>query len=131
MLISEWRGHAAPRRAIEKSDLNQVWFDNFFDRISLFLNRRRQSAQANRSAFKLLDLGERVLAILFSGAVGITPPPFEPSLRYTQCVPAFVFTLSIVPPPPQQPVYVSGVPPPPPRNLARAAVFDFHSQNSR
>src|SRR6267143_1027709 len=50
MLIGELGCHPAPRRAIEKTDLNQVRLDDFFDGILLFLNRRRQRANTHRPA---------------------------------------------------------------------------------
>src|SRR5258708_4750422 len=71
VLISELRGHAAARRAIEEADLYQVWFDDFFDRVFLFLNRRRQSTDAHRPAFKLFDNRQQQLTIHFVQTVSI------------------------------------------------------------
>ena len=40
MLISELGRSATARRTIEKTYLNQIWLNDFFDRIFFFINRR-------------------------------------------------------------------------------------------
>jgi hypothetical protein len=39
MLIGELCRHPAAGRAIQEANLDQVWFDDFFNRIFLFMNR--------------------------------------------------------------------------------------------
>src|SRR5712691_7652931 len=55
MLVSEARCHAPPGSAIEESNLNQVRFDDLFNRIFLFMDRSGDRSQADRTAVKLLN----------------------------------------------------------------------------
>ena len=63
MFVRERRRQAAARRAIQKSDLNQIRFDDLLDRIFLFVNRSGNRAQADRSTVELLDDRQQQFAI--------------------------------------------------------------------
>src|SRR5215510_13664798 len=55
VMICEWGSEATSGSPVEKTDLNQVWFDDLFDRIFLLMNGRGNRAQTNRTTTELLD----------------------------------------------------------------------------
>src|SRR5689334_18107232 len=49
MLVGQTRHHAAARRAVEKTDLDEVRLDDFLDRVFFLVDRGRDRAEADRA----------------------------------------------------------------------------------
>jgi len=71
MFVRERRSQTAARRAIQKSNLNQIRFDDLLDRVFLFVNGSRDRTQANGSTIELLNYRQQQLSIHLVEAVGV------------------------------------------------------------
>ena len=69
VLISERGRNTSAWCAIEKSDLDQVRFDNLLDRVLFFVNRGRDRSETNWAATELFDDRQQKFAIHFVQAV--------------------------------------------------------------
>src|ERR1043166_9552684 len=96
MLISKLGGHPPAGSTIQKSNLNQVWLDDLFNRIFLFMNGGRQSAYPNRAAFKLLDDCQEQLSIHLIEAVRIDLHSIQRIIRDLMSNPAVIVNIGIV-----------------------------------
>src|SRR5687767_11183093 len=63
MFVSQRRREASARRAIQKSDLDQIGFDNLFDRIFFFVNGSGDRAETDRSATEFFDDRQQQLSV--------------------------------------------------------------------
>src|SRR5688572_20880030 len=63
MLEGRLGRRAAARRSIEESDLNEIRLDHLLDRVFVFVDRRRDGPEPDRSAAELLDDRQQELRV--------------------------------------------------------------------
>ena len=71
MLVGQLRGYASSWSAVEKTNLDQKWFVDFFDGVGLFGKRGGEGVHADWAALIFLDDGEQQTAIHFVETVAI------------------------------------------------------------
>src|SRR5215471_2092985 len=71
MLVSELRGDAATRGAVEKTNLHQEWFVDFFDGFRLLSQCGGERVHAHRSALVLFNDGQEQPPVDFIESVVI------------------------------------------------------------
>src|SRR5581483_7159816 len=104
VLVGELRDHAAPRRAIQKSNLDQERLVDFLDRVRLLRQGRGQCVHADWPSLVFLNDGEQQFAINFVEAVAVHLKHLQGSLGGGFIYPARAPNLSVVAYTPQQPV---------------------------
>src|SRR5689334_8001515 len=63
MIVRQRRRQTPARRAIEKSDLNQIRFDDLLDRIFLLVNGSGNGSESHRAAAEFLDDRQKQFAV--------------------------------------------------------------------
>jgi len=63
VIVGELRSNASPRSAVQKSDLDEEWLIDFFDRVSLFRQSSGKRIQSDRSTLIFFDDGQHQLAV--------------------------------------------------------------------
>src|SRR5262245_62167337 len=104
VLISRRSHDASARRAVQKADLNQVRLVNFFDRLFLLADRRRDCADADRAAIELFNDRRQQFAVDFVQAVAVDLHPVERVGGHFGGDVAVVFNFGVIPDAAQQPV---------------------------
>src|SRR6266508_1126808 len=104
MLVSELRGHPSARGAINEANLNQVWLDDFFNCILLFVNRRGQGADAHWPALELFNNRYEQLTVHLVETVSINFHPIQRVVRDFVRDSSLVIDLGVVANSPQQTV---------------------------
>ena len=122
------RGHSSARRAVEKADLDEERLVDFFDRVRLLGQRRRQRVHAHRPALVLLDDGQQQLAVDLVEAVAIDFQHLQRRLRRRLVDLARAAHLGVVAHAPQQAVGDARRAAAARGNLHRAGLVNFHAQ---
>src|SRR5262249_4609561 len=63
VLMGETRGHPSARRAVQKTNLQEIGLVDLFNCVFLFADRRRKRAQSHRPTIELLYDRQKQLAI--------------------------------------------------------------------
>src|ERR1041385_2381109 len=128
MFVSERRRHAATRRPVQKTDLNQIRFNNLFYRIFLLGNRRGNGAQPHGPAVEFLDDRQQQFSIHFIETVRVDFHAIQRVICDFLVDTSVVIHFSVVPHATQQTIDYTWRAPRATRNFTRAAVVDPHAE---
>src|SRR6266403_4609380 len=131
MLVRQLGRDASARRAIQKPDLDQKRFVDFFNRILLLGQGRGQSVYTHWSALIFLDDGQQQLAVDLVEAVTINFQHQQRSLGSWQVDFSGAAHLGKVAHPAQQTVGDAGSSTGPAGNLKRTGGVDLNPKNFR
>ena len=125
MIVGQLRGHAAARSAVQKSNLHQEGFVNFFNGVRLFCQDGSESIHSYRPALIFLDDGEQQATIDLIEALFIHFQHLQLGLGGGEIDLAGAAHLRIVAHAPQQAIGDARRAPRPAGNLYRARSVDF------
>src|SRR5215213_9005715 len=129
MSVRERRCQSSPRRPIQKSNLNQIRFDDLLDRVFLFVNGSGNRAQADWSTVELLDYRQQQLSIHLVEAVGVDFHAIQRVVCNFLVDAAVEIDLRIVVDAPKQSVDYARRAARPARDFTRPLTVDFNAKN--
>src|SRR5215475_5096758 len=129
MIVREPRCHSAARGAVKKSDLDQIRFDDFLNRVFLFMYCRGNCAQADRTAIELFNDGKQKLPVHFVETVSVNFHAVQRIVRDVLVNSAFVVYFSVVSNTTQEPVNDTWCTSRALGNFTRAFVVNLDVQN--
>src|SRR5205085_7204544 len=127
----EFRDRAAPRRALDEPELEQIGLVDVLDRLLFLAERRRKRRESHRSAVELLHDRAQQLACLAIESFLVDLEQRQRLPRVLRCDRPLVTHLRDVAHAPEDPVGDARRPPRAPRNLLGGLLGDLDAENTR